>query len=64
MLVKCFVGEIKQCITKLIGKDVLFHTYIEKRDLIEKYVSNERKINCVCVSVCVMCLSERGRKER
>ena len=23
MLVKCFVGEIKQCITKLIGKDVL-----------------------------------------
>ena len=53
MLVKCFVGEIKQCIPKLIGKDVLISYLYWKKRLIEKYVSDERKINCVCVCVCV-----------
>ena len=56
MPVKCFLGGIKQCITKLtiiiVGKDVNSIPMLKKRPT-EKPVSDGRKINCVCVCLCV-----------
>ena len=73
MPVKCFLGGIKQCITKLtiiiVGKDVNSIPMLKKRPT-EKPVSDGRKINCVCVCLCLFVrLSERethteGERER
>lgn len=50
MLVKCFVGEIKQCIPKLIGKDVLISYLYWKKRLIGNMFQMKDKL---CMYVCV-----------